>query len=218
MRAVLSTLLFFILSSSSSLSTTTIPTHRDHTLTPIAHNTSTMQIYVKCLTGKVISVNVASIDTIESVKEKIEARMGIPSEQQRLVFSGKQLEDGSTVADYNIQKGCTLHLVLRLIGGTQIFVKSISGQVLNLNVELSDTVDDVKQEVFDIWGILPEQQNLVFAGKSLSGELLRITRSSGIRLSTWSSVSVVVKVSRSSLLPSLGWDSHLSLFFSRRFF
>ncbi|PWA51964.1 Polyubiqutin 4 [Artemisia annua] len=126
-----------------------------------------MKIYVMTLTQKTISLEVKPSDTIGYLKAKIKDIEGIPTYQQVIIFNEMVLEDNDTVSDFHIDKEYILTLVLKSKGLMQIFVKTLSGKTITLEVKPSDTISNVKAKIQDKDGTPTVRQDLKCGGKLL---------------------------------------------------
>ena len=124
------------------------------------------QVYLRTLSGKTVGLEVRGGDTVGQVKSAVYEKEGIPPEQQRLLMGGKPLRDDERLRDCGLCSGSAVDLCLGLSGGMQLFVKTLTGKTITLEVESSDTIESVKEKIRDKEGILPEQQ-LEFASKRL---------------------------------------------------
>ena len=120
-----------------------------------------MEIFVKMLTGKITKMGVEQSDLIQDVKEKLYHQEGIPTDQQRLMFSGRELMDGNSLKDCNIQNKSMIFLVLRLRDSFEISIRTLAGRTISLPVESADSVQIVKAKVMTSW-VFPLISNVSF--------------------------------------------------------
>jgi ubiquitin C len=127
----------------------------------------TVAIRIKIPTGKDADLTVHPSTKMTAIKAMIEEKRGIPVRKQILNYAGMQLEDSRTVSDYDIQHDSNIHLLIREPISMRIDVKTLTGKIITVNVDPSDYVENVRAKIFDIEGISPDRQRLIFAGQEL---------------------------------------------------
>ena len=126
-----------------------------------------VQMFVETVTGKTLTLNVRMDDTVKHVKSLIYEKEGIPPDQQRILFGRKLLRDGRRLKEYDVQSQSTLNISLGLLGGMLIFVKTLTGKTITLEVKADNTIEDIKYKIQDKEGMPIDQQQLIFAGRQL---------------------------------------------------
>ncbi|ELT97674.1 hypothetical protein CAPTEDRAFT_147724 [Capitella teleta] len=128
------------------------------------------QVFVKTCTGKTITIDVEGSETIESVKEKINAKDGTPVERQRVIYAGKLLRNDLTVDDFDIKRECNIQMLI-FSQSFQVFVKTCTGKTITIDVDRSETIESVKEKINAKDGTPVQRQKLRYAGKFLRNDL-----------------------------------------------
>jgi len=126
---------------------------------------SSINVQVKCPSGKIITLKAEPSDKIKDLKSKIEEKENIPSDHQCLIIDGDQLEDDRKISDYNIKNKSMLQLISNYSDSIQVQVKSYIGKTITINIKLSDTVKILKKKIEEKEGT--QQSILLFCGKEL---------------------------------------------------
>lgn len=130
-----------------------------------------IHIFAKTMIGKIMTFEVDREDSIYSVKEKIFDETRVPPGRQRLIYAGKELEDGRTLAGYDVHDGSTLYIVVRYPkcpgGGMHVMVTALNDKIITTEVEGEDSIYSLKVKVFNATGVPPDRQRLIFARKQL---------------------------------------------------
>jgi len=131
----------------------------------ITYISNGMNVQVKCPSGKTLSFNIQSSDTVKDFKDKIEEKENIPSDHQSLIFNGNKLENERKISDYNIKDKSILHLISSYSSDVQVQVNTNSGRTITIDVDLSETVKSFKNKIEEKAGFPPSF--LLFGGKQL---------------------------------------------------
>ncbi|XP_078410464.1 polyubiquitin-B-like isoform X2 [Cetorhinus maximus] len=158
----------------------------------IVKNEERMQIFLKNDKGKTSTYDVLPSESVQDFRARVQRQEGVPASQQRLVCEGKQLEDGRTLADYNIQPESTIFLMLRLRGGMRLRVKFMTGEVIELDIDPSIQVSALKKMIYERTKVSHFRQRLVVQNGNTE-ELQDSRRLSDYNVSPSHEVMLIVK-------------------------